>query len=197
MAQRRHITISELGHKLDTCHRISSYLQAVSDNIARQGEIDPDDVIAAAKAGYDLILTFPNGYDSEIGIEGGVMLSPGLRQRLALARALYRKPVLVVLDEPNSNLDSSGEMALNGAIKTLKEAGSTVIIVSHRQGAMKLADHVIVVRSGAVVDMVRVTKLWRDFAADLLVQPLDSYKELWWGDGEDRTGLILRPHKIY
>ncbi len=154
-AEASHYNRSELGHQIGYLPQdIELFAGSVSSNIARQGEIEPDDVIAAAKdAGiHDLILTFPNGYDTEIGIEGGVMLSPGLRQRLALARALYRKPVLVVLDEPNSNLDASGEMALNGAIKTLKEAGSTVIIVSHRQGAMKLADHVIVVRSGAVVD---------------------------------------------
>jgi ABC-type protease/lipase transport system fused ATPase/permease subunit len=79
-------------------------------------------------------------------------LSPGQRQRLALARALYRRPKLVILDEPNSNLDKLGESALNQAIRTLKEAGSTIIIVSHREGAMSLADQLIVVSSGEVVD---------------------------------------------
>lgn len=154
-AEASHYNRSELGQQIGYLPQdIELFAGSVSSNIARQGEVDPDDVIAAAKdAGiHDLILTFPNGYDTELGIVGGVMLSPGLRQRLALARALYRRPALVVLDEPNSNLDTSGEMALNNAIQTLKEAGSTVIVVSHRQGAVKLADHLIVVRSGAVVD---------------------------------------------
>ena len=80
------------------------------------------------------------------------MLSPGQKQRIALARALYRRPTLVVLDEPNSNLDKVGELALNRAIAALKEAGSTVIIVSHREGALSLADQLIVVSSGSVAD---------------------------------------------
>ena len=80
------------------------------------------------------------------------MLSPGQQQRIALARALYKRPTLVLLDEPNSNLDKAGEEALNRAIATLKEAGSTVIIVSHREGAVSLADQLIVVSSGSVVD---------------------------------------------
>ena len=101
---------------------------------------------------HEFILSLPNGYDTEIGQRGGVILSPGQRQRLALARALYRRPTLVVLDEPNSNLDSFGEKALNRAIAILKEAGSTVIIVSHREGAMSLADQVIVISSGELTD---------------------------------------------
>jgi ABC-type protease/lipase transport system fused ATPase/permease subunit len=80
------------------------------------------------------------------------MLSPGQKQRIALARALYKRPTLVVLDEPNSNLDKAGEEALNRAIATLKDAGSTVIIVSHREGALRLADQLIVVSAGSVVD---------------------------------------------
>ena len=127
---------------------------SVSANIARQGEFDADDVLTAAQdAGiHDLILSLPDAYDTELGRKSGVTLSPGQKQRIALARALYRRPTLVVLDEPNSNLDKAGEMALNRAIATLREAGSTVITVSHREGALNLADQLIVVSSGTVVD---------------------------------------------
>lgn len=146
---------SELGPQVGYLPQdIELFAGTVSTNIARQTKVDPEDVITAAKdAGiHDLVLSFPDGYDTELGTEGGIILSPGQRQRIALARALYRRPTLVVLDEPNSNLDSTGELALNEAIKTLKHAGSTVVIVSHREGAMSLADHVIMVSAGAVVD---------------------------------------------
>lgn len=127
---------------------------SVSANIARQGEVDAEQVITAAQdAGvHDFILSLPDAYDTELGRKSGVMLSPGQKQRIALARALYKRPTLVVLDEPNSNLDNAGEEALNRAIATLKEAGSTVIIVSHREGALSLADQLIMVSSGSVVD---------------------------------------------
>lgn len=154
-AEASHYDRSELGPQIGYLPQdIELFSGSVSSNIARQGEVNPDDVITAANdAGiHDLILTFPEGYDTQLGHRAGVTLSPGLRQRLALARALYRRPKLVVLDEPNSNLDTQGELALNNAIKTLKESGSTVIIVSHRTGAMNLADYVMVVASGAVVD---------------------------------------------
>ena len=127
---------------------------SVSANIARQGKVDPEQVLTAAQdAGiHDFILSLPDAYDTELGRKSGVMLSPGQKQRIALARALYKRPTLVVLDEPNSNLDKAGEEALNRAIATLKDAGSTVIIVSHREGALSLADQLIVVSSGSVVD---------------------------------------------
>ena len=108
---------------------------------------------AANDAGiHDFILSLPDGYDTELGRNSGIILSPGQKQRIALARALYDRPTLVVLDEPNSNLDKAGETALNRAIAALKDAGSTVIIVSHREGALSLADQLIVVSSGTVVD---------------------------------------------
>lgn len=154
-AEASHYNRSDLGPQVGYLPQdIELFSGSVSSNIARQGEVNPDEVITAAKdAGiHDLILTFPEGYDTQLGHGAGVTLSPGLRQRLALARALYKRPKLVVLDEPNSNLDNQGELALNNAIKTLKEAGSTVIIVSHRTGAMNLADHVMVLVSGEVVD---------------------------------------------
>ena len=123
----------------------------VAQNITRFGDIDSEAVIAAAHdAGiHDFILSLAEGYETELG-PSGAQLSPGQRQRVALARALYRNPKLVVLDEPNSNLDDSGESALHAAIKKLKDGGSTVVIVSHRQGVLPLSDYVLVLTAGKV-----------------------------------------------
>ncbi|MAB26888.1 MAG: type I secretion system permease/ATPase [Alteromonadaceae bacterium] len=123
----------------------------VASNIARFGEIDSEAVIqAATDAGiHDFVMSLGSGYETQLGSEDGI-LSPGQRQRIALARSLYRRPKLVVLDEPNSNLDDAGEEALHKAIATLKAAGSTVLIVSHRQGALKLADYILALKAGQV-----------------------------------------------
>ena len=139
---------------------------SISSNIARLGDIDPPAVIAAAEdAGiHDFILSLPDEYDTELG---QVILSPGQRQRLALARALYMRPQLVVLDEPNSNLDQFGEDALNKAIEILKKCGSTVIIVSHRQGVVNLADQLIVVSAGKVIGSGPPDEVMSRLRADL------------------------------
>lgn len=123
----------------------------VSENIARFGEIDPAKVVEAArKAGvHELILRLPKGYDTPIG-EGGTVLSGGQRQRIALARALYGDPVLLVLDEPNSNLDNQGEAALVKAIAGLKAAGRTVLIITHRQNVLAGVDKILVLSEGRV-----------------------------------------------
>ena len=123
----------------------------IADNIARFDEPDPDLIVAAARqAGvHELILKLPDGYDTAIG-EGGAILSGGQRQRIALARALYGDPVLVVLDEPNANLDSEGDLALRNAVADLKAAGKTVIIVSHRINVLVTADSLMVLRDGEV-----------------------------------------------
>lgn len=124
---------------------------SIADNIARFGAQDPDMVIQAAQdAGvHQMILALPEGYDTIIsGLQG--LLSPGQRQRVALARALYGRPRLLVLDEPNSNLDELGEQALNTAIANMKQAGSTIIMVSHRQAVLALADYVIIMESGGI-----------------------------------------------
>jgi len=123
----------------------------VAENIARFGEVDSERVIAAARhAGlHEMILRFPKGYDTPMGEAGGA-LSGGQRQRIALARAVYGHPALVVLDEPNANLDEAGELALSRTVQQLKSAGSTVVLVSHRQGAIALADHLLILNEGRV-----------------------------------------------
>ena len=124
---------------------------SVAENIARFGPIDSDRIIAAARSAglHDMILRFPKGYDTPMGEAGGA-LSGGQRQRIALARAVYGDPALVVLDEPNANLDEAGEIALAGAVQQLKAAGSTVVLVSHRQGVIALADRLLILNDGRV-----------------------------------------------
>ena len=132
----------------------------VAQNITRFGDIDSEAVIAAAHdAGiHEFILSLAEGYETELG-PAGAQLSPGQRQRVALARALYRNPKLVILDEPNSNLDDSGESALHAAIKKLKDGGSTVVIVSHRQGVLPLSDYILVLTAGKVKNFQPTTEL--------------------------------------
>lgn len=121
----------------------------VAENIARLGEPEPQQVIAAAQRAnaHEMILRLPQGYDTQIG-EGGAALSGGQRQRIGLARALYGKPRLVVLDEPNANLDGEGEAALARAMATLREAGVTLIVVSHRPSLLAGVDKLMVLNDG-------------------------------------------------
>nr|WP_207280975.1 type I secretion system permease/ATPase [Thiocystis violacea] len=123
----------------------------VSENIARFGEVDPEQVVAAAQRAqvHEMILRLPKGYDTPIG-DAGAVLSGGQRQRIGLARAIYGKPVLVVLDEPNSNLDDQGEAALVKAIAQLKAEGATVIIITHRPSVLNSVDKILVLREGLV-----------------------------------------------
>ena len=123
----------------------------ISENIARFGAVNAAQVIVAAKnAGlHDMILKYPQGYDTWIG-DAGNLLSGGQRQRVALARALYGSPALVVLDEPDANLDAAGEAALTHAISLLKATGKTVFFITHRSAAVTQADHLILLRQGVV-----------------------------------------------
>ncbi|MCM5704937.1 type I secretion system permease/ATPase [Larsenimonas salina] len=123
----------------------------ISENIARFGEVDAQRVVEAAqRAGvHEMILQQPDGYDTFISASAGA-LSGGQRQRIGLARALYGKPVLVVLDEPNSNLDDSGERALAKAIAVLKEEGTTVFVISHRTSVLSSMDKLLVLKDGQV-----------------------------------------------
>ena len=128
---------------------VELFAGTVAENIARLGQVDPDKVIAAAKAAgaHDLIVRLPKGYDTPIG-ESGTALSGGTRQRVGLARALYGDPRLVVLDEPNANLDEDGEKALAAAIAGMKTAGRAVVVVTHRPQILTQVDLMLVMTFG-------------------------------------------------
>ncbi len=121
----------------------------ISENIARFGDIDPEKVVNAAKMAdvHTMILRLPQGYDTHIGAGGG-NLSGGQRQRIGLARALYGDPVIVVLDEPNSNLDEQGEVALGNAISKLKQKKATVIVITHRNNVLVNVDKLLILNDG-------------------------------------------------
>ena len=121
----------------------------VSENIARFGEMDPEKVVTAAKrAGvHDLILRLPNGYDTVIN-DGGAGLSGGQKQRIGLARAMYDDPSFIVLDEPNSNLDEVGELALITAIQDLCNCGKTIVIITHRASTLAVTNKLLVLKDG-------------------------------------------------
>jgi ATP-binding cassette subfamily C protein len=124
----------------------------IAANIARlDPDAVPDAIIHAAKlAGcHDMIVQMPDGYNTRIG-EGGAMLSGGQRQRVGLARALYGEPFLVVLDEPNSNLDASGDIALTDAIKSVRARGGIAIVIAHRPSGLNGVDLILAMANGQV-----------------------------------------------
>lgn len=130
---------------------VGLFAGSVRDNIARFGDASTDDIIDAAKrAGiHDMILELPKQYDTLLG-PGGVGLSGGQRQRLGLARALLGRPPLLVLDEPNANLDAPGEVALRDALADCKAQGAAIVVITHRTTILDIVDLVMVLRGGAV-----------------------------------------------
>ena len=122
---------------------------SISENIARFGVIDADKVVAAAQAAgvHAMILRLPEGYDTRLI---GNVLSAGQRQRIGIARALYGEPQLIVLDEPNSNLDTDGDAALAQTLTELKRAGCTVIVVTHRNNVLGQADKILLMAEGQI-----------------------------------------------
>jgi PrtD family type I secretion system ABC transporter len=141
----------------------------VAENIARMGPIEPGKVTKAAMEAdvHELILSLPLGYDTLLG-ENGHVLTGGQRQRIAIARALYDDPCLVVMDEPNASLDEAGEQALIQAIYAMKHAGTTVVFTTHRSELVRIADNLLVLRNGkqvgfgSVADMLKVARKIRD-----------------------------------
>ncbi len=126
---------------------------SIADNICRFGEQDSEAIVAAAKlAGvHELVLELPQGYDTMIGGSGGI-LSGGQRQRIGLARAVYGNPCLIVLDEPNSNLDDQGEKELVEALERIKQQGTTIIVISHRTMVLQSMDKMLVLKEGATIN---------------------------------------------
>lgn len=132
---------------------IELFSGSIKQNIARMSEdVDPEKVVAAAKmaGAHDMILKFPEGYDSDIGIAGS-NLSGGQKQRIGLARAFYGNPKMVILDEPNANLDEAGEIALSQALLEARKQGIAVIVISHRPSVLSVVDKILVMQDGTVV----------------------------------------------
>ena len=139
----------------------------IAENIARMAVApDADAVIRAARSAgaHDMILRLASGYDTPIG-EGGEALSGGQRQRVALARALYGDPFLIVLDEPNSNLDNEGEAALRQAIAGAKARGAIVVLIAHRPSVLSVCDHILVLANGEQKDFGPRDEVWRRISA--------------------------------
>jgi ABC-type protease/lipase transport system fused ATPase/permease subunit len=130
---------------------IELFAGSVADNIARMAAPDSEAVLRAARlaGAHEVILRLPGGYETPIG-EAGMALSGGQRQRIALARAFYGHPRLVVLDEPNSNLDAEGEAALHQALRKAKAEGITVVMVGHRPSMMRSVDKLALLRDGSL-----------------------------------------------
>jgi ATP-binding cassette subfamily C protein EexD len=125
---------------------------SIADNICRFSEQDSEKIIEASKTAgiHEMILHLPEGYDTVLNSNAGA-LSAGQRQRVGLARAIYGQPKLVILDEPNSNLDDQGERDLLAALRRMKESGRTVIVITHRTSILSVVDKLLVMKDGAVV----------------------------------------------
>ena len=123
----------------------------IRDNIARMRDADPRLVLDAARLAdvHDMIGRLPLGYDTRLG-DGGYLLSGGQRQRIGLARAIYGRPRLIVLDEPNANLDTDGERALIRAIEALGADGAIIVLIAHRPSIMQVADKIMVLQEGKI-----------------------------------------------
>jgi len=132
--------------------RVQLFEGTISQNIARLADTPDDEqvVLAARRAdAHDMILALPEGYDTRVTANGG-RLSGGQMQRIGLARAMYGDPVLLVLDEPNSNLDNEGSEAVNAAIRGFKSVGKSILIMAHRPAAIKECDLLLVLDNGQV-----------------------------------------------
>jgi len=164
----------ELGAHLGYVpQEIEFYEATVAENIARLGEVDADKVVAAAQRVdlHETILAWPQGYDTLLG-DAGFALSGGQRQRLAVARALYGSPRLVVLDEPNANLDDAGEQALVQMMAALRAAGTTVVVTTHRPRLIAAVDRMLVLKAGRQVGFGAPKELFEAVKRPTAVAPV-------------------------
>jgi ATP-binding cassette subfamily C protein/ATP-binding cassette subfamily C protein EexD len=162
-----HYNADELGAFIGYLpQEVELFAGTIAENIARFREADDKDIVEAAKlAGvHDMIQKLPQGYDTEIGI-GGRSLSGGQRQRVGLARALFGNPSLIVLDEPNANLDSEGETALMHALASIKQRSISVVFVSHKMNLLSQADMTLVMKEGRVQRFVPTKQFLQPMAA--------------------------------
>ena len=151
-AELHHWNMDELGTHIGYLPQdVELFAGSIRENIARMDRPDDEAVIRAAMIAHahDMIQKLPQGYDTQIG-DGGARLSGGQRQRIGLARAIFGRPRIIILDEPNANLDQTGESALAAAIAELKQDGVTLVIVGHRPSTLAQADKILLLREGRV-----------------------------------------------
>ena len=155
---------------------VELFAGTIAENIARfDATAEPAAIVAAARSArvHELILRLPEGYQTQIG-DGGAALSAGQRQRVALARALYRDPFMVVLDEPNSNLDAAGEEALTEAIQQIKRRGGIVVVIAHRPSALAAVDFLLVLANGQQQAFGPKSEVARDTLRPAPLQPMPA-----------------------
>jgi ATP-binding cassette subfamily C exporter for protease/lipase len=143
----------------------------VAENIGRLGDFDDAEIVAAAKlaGAHELILRLPRGYDTLIG-PGGHPISGGQRQLIGLARAVVGNPSLVVLDEPNSNLDGPGEDSLRACVRALEAAGTTLVMISHRSDLVQQMQKVVLLKEGEVVGFGETEEVYRKLGRPTVVK---------------------------
>lgn len=148
---------------------------SVADNIARFGACEATEVVEAARlaGAHRMILELPNGYDTEIG-PAGVNLSGGQRQRIGLARAFYRRPSLIVLDEPTSNLDADGESAVRQAIDSLRAGSRTVLVVAHRPALLGGTDKLMVIQNGRIASFGDTSEIMPQITRRVASRPVSA-----------------------
>jgi ABC-type protease/lipase transport system fused ATPase/permease subunit len=151
-AELSHWDAQELGKYIGYLPQdVELFSGTVAENVSRFDMSDEGKIIQAARmAGvHDIIQSFPEGYNTQIG-DGGYVLSGGQRQRIGLARAIFGMPSIIVLDEPNANLDSDGEAALVRSLQQLREAKRTVVLITHKTNILAIADKVLFLAGGQV-----------------------------------------------
>lgn len=149
----QHIPPSRLSAEIGYLPQQVALLEgSIAENVARFGDLDTTGIIAACQAVglHESILRLPQGYDTLLD-EHGTQLSGGQRQLLGLARAIYKQPQIIVLDEPNANLDEFGEAYLLNVLQQLKQLNKTIVIISHRSGLLKITDDLLILKNGEMV----------------------------------------------